>query len=58
MKLQIEDNILFACVCFGIATMSVVLLYWQLHKDHLAVIQTNTVAQLRHIAFSLTIIYR
>jgi signal transduction histidine kinase len=55
MKLKWKLILLFSCVSLAITVTVGALLYYQLHKDRLLSVRTDTLAQLRHIAFSLNI---
>jgi signal transduction histidine kinase len=55
MKLKWKLILLFSCVSLAITVTVGTLLYHQLHKDRLFSVRTDTLAQLRHIAFSLNI---
>jgi signal transduction histidine kinase len=55
MKLKGKLVLLFSCVSLAITVTVGALLYYQLHKDRVLSVRTDTLAQLRHIAFSLNI---
>ena len=55
MKLKWKLILLFSCVSLAITVTVGALLYYQLHRDRVLSVQTDTLEQLRHIAFSLNI---
>ena len=55
MKLKWKLILLFSCVSLAITVTVGALLYYQLHKDRVLSVRTDTLEQLRHIAFSLNI---
>ena len=55
MKLKWKLVLLFSCVSLAITVTVGALLYYQLHKGRVLSVRTDTLAQLRHSAFSLDI---